>query len=136
MSIETWRTEFYPEEAVAVALRGNDIECIEHSIRKWSGVSPENLQKHNVYVRGFRIEARDEDASWSHLPMASETCALCHLADIRLNEEQGDECSQCPIVKATGAKCDSQWHHFETGEGEVPMQQLLQKTLEFLKELK
>ncbi len=130
MSIKSWKAKFYPEEAVAVALRGNDIECIEHSIRKWNGVSPENLQKHNVCIRGYRIEAKD--VSWPYLPMVSETCALCHLTDIRHNEEQDDdECSQCPIVKATGTKCDSQWQHFETGEGEVPMQQLLQKTLDF-----
>lgn len=52
MSVKTWRDEFMPINASAKMTRR---EAVLHSIRKWEGLSPKNLRKHEITVRGFKV---------------------------------------------------------------------------------
>ncbi len=49
MSLATWKAEFYPFTAEKCAAEFPE-EALDHSIRKWEGLSPENLKKHGVLL--------------------------------------------------------------------------------------
>lgn len=97
MSLESWKEEFYPEEAVEAAKRG-DSAAVEHSLRKWMGLSPANLEKHGMVA----------SKAWSHIVEQENyervfrthagTCALCEL-----HAPYG--CEDCPLTKARGVTC-------------------------------
>ena len=131
MSIETWKAEFYPESAYEVAKRKNEIACIEHSLKKWEGISHVNLKSHHVIVDGDMLT----DIGVWVLPLNSDSCALCCYDEIEC--ENGDEdCSNCPIKKVTGDNCYDEWEAFIENGDVKPMQKLLQHTLDHYKEEK
>lgn len=134
MSIESWKAEFYPETAIDVANRGNEIECIEHSIQKWNGLSEENLNAHEVQKNSSLLFDIDDNHQFE---LDATSCSLCEFTEIRYNDvdEEADFCNHCPIVKATGKECNVQWNQFVYKDNPKPMQELLQQTLEFYKSL-
>jgi hypothetical protein len=87
MSVESWKEEFYSEPANQVPAG----RAARHSLKKWQGALPENLEKHDVaYVnaRVFDLSRRDE------VIFGSGTCALC--------EAVRDECDKCVLAHARG----------------------------------
>jgi hypothetical protein len=81
MSLESWMEEFYPVEASSSAT--SDEDALAHSLKKWEGLTEENLKKHGVQRRAVCLE---DDAG--HLfGIDSETCALC----------QRRNCTTCPL---------------------------------------
>lgn len=105
MSLQTWIDEFYPQDARQVSLL-SDKDMLNHAIRKWSGLTQDNLEKHNVFKNG---DARIEDLSTTEdFYIAAETCALC---EAYLNDHDYDDdnkrCRQCPLSKyRDGFPCD------------------------------
>jgi hypothetical protein len=132
MTIETWKEEFYTEDA-NVAGDGSDMECLDHSIKKWNGVLPENLKKHQL-AKDYKCIS-DEDYG---LNIDGSTCALCQkYADKTTFEDEdynvydddmycySDKLNQaCPIVRVTGETCDE--IYFKSLEDPKLMLDLLQ----------
>jgi hypothetical protein len=94
MSVESWKEEFYSEPADQVPAG----RAARHSLKKWKGVLPENLKKHNVaYINGRVFDRYRDD----EVIFGSDTCALCQAFDV------GDEpCRNCTLTHARqGVSC-------------------------------
>lgn len=103
MSIETWKAEFYPIEAD----ESSEEEALDHSIRKWDGLLPENMAKHGVEFKEGRWHNVMSSKTYSHITdgeavfgFTSGTCALCHFWD---GNEQS--CYGCPLSAHLGRMC-------------------------------
>lgn len=120
MSLDTWMQEFYPVRAEHAK------DALEHSIQKWTGMLPENLEKHEVSVRhygpgGLRVTEKGGQGFFLR-----STCALCvqHLKESRY-------CDSCPLFKVRGMSCDandvedSPWGLFVRYKVAQPMLDLL-----------
>ena len=100
MSIETWKAEFYPVPADDESL-DTDVKRVEHSLRKWEGLTPENMAKHGASLDAFGgpvVVTSNNDGK--RLRIDSSTCALC--------EEHLDAptCPTCPLAIYLGDMCD------------------------------
>lgn len=51
MSLITWKAKFYPEPANA---RMSKRDALLHSLRKWEGLTKENLKKHDAEFQVMR----------------------------------------------------------------------------------
>lgn len=95
MSLETWLAEFYPTSAYDT----HEAEAIAHSLKKWEGTLPENLEKHDVFFDFDEIN----DGDGGHFEFDSHNCSLCyHYYD----HDHG--CEACPLFKHLGRACDDQ----------------------------
>jgi hypothetical protein len=105
MSIESWKQEFYPIEAIELVNDGaSDIELIRHSLRKWKdGTSQKALLKHNVKYSACAIEDLDPKDTYNrHFSFSGNTCTLCQ--KYILIEKV---CDNCPLRQYLGRPCDS-----------------------------
>lgn len=96
MSLATWKEEFYPIAAHKVAAE----DALAHSLRKWRGLTPENLARHGVSHDSGYLFDTDE-----HLWINDTTCALCYL---HLAPFEHHDCSaRCPLaILRDGQACD------------------------------
>lgn len=127
MTLKTWMEEFYQVGACTA-----DKEyAIEHSLRKWEGLRPENLAKHDCRVISFVVH----DQADSRFNIASDSCALC--VHYCLETDEGTDCESCPLSIARGGHaCDvaredeecSPWSAMIQGQYPEPMIVWLQKT--------
>lgn len=93
MSLETWKKEFYPVDAKNVS----EDEAIRHSLRKWRGLTKENLEKHDLEKIGKTIL---EKAIVDKFHVDGYTCSLC-------NFYVDDRCTDCPLYKLrSSTPCD------------------------------
>lgn len=106
MSIESWKAEFYPVDADTAAHVGaSQLELIRHSLRKWRGLQPDELQKHGVRACGNnrRIAADPSDLEKDSFRASGETCALCAYHHRR----SFSTCVPCPLsIARGGVPCD------------------------------
>jgi hypothetical protein len=105
MSLQTWIDEFYPKNAAEVSLL-SDEEMLNHALKKWSGLTRDNLEKHDVFKDGGRIA--DLLIVGKYFYISVETCALCeaYLNDHDYYDDNG-RCKQCPLSKyRDGFPCD------------------------------
>jgi len=98
-----------------------DEELILHSLKKWTGVLPENLKKHEVQYRNWKVSEKEN----IKLSFGDGTCSLCHRYYVRTCKKT------CPIIKTQGTNCHAIWAACHK-KGK-PMIELLEKTLEFIK---
>lgn len=132
MSLETWINEFYPQDAVEFRVDSslNDMDAIEHSIKKWEGLLQENLEKHCVVYRRNQNIVTDMESSGAHIFISSGSCALCVV--------HYSKCSACPLGISYGKPCDcgrnSPYRHFRATKDPEPMINELKKALKYLKE--
>lgn len=102
MSLATWKKEFYPVEADSPEAQASARAAIEHSLRKWRGLRPEALLKHEVRLEGpHHKEVVDAGRADERQGISSRSCALCVRFD-----DAGGNCDGCPIVKVSGMACD------------------------------
>lgn len=95
MSLETWKAEFYPISADEVVESNTTLTAIvQHSLTKWQGLLPDNLEKHKCYIVGTCVC----DGTGEELYIRSETCSLCALTE--------SDCSICPLAMILGESCD------------------------------
>lgn len=52
MSMRSWKKEYYPTPSKKVK---GEREAIEHSLQKWEGLTPENLEKHGVCLESNNV---------------------------------------------------------------------------------
>ena len=152
MDQHPWLEEFYPIAAkkLVESLHGEtdplirDQKMLEHSIRKWEGLSPENLKKHRVrMLRSGSVELDPkykENAKYLDeldengcapdvLGIDSDSCALCqaYLVPVVIGKPKfpgSDACHQCPLYRVRNeVRCDellfdaevqSPWHAFSS----------------------
>lgn len=98
MSAKTWFEEFYPVTAQSIAQSGDDRAIILHAVQKWTGLLPENLEKHKVFFSEGVLEDN------LRLNIDSSTCGLC----VKYIDDDDDcnPCSACPLNKMLGHPCD------------------------------
>lgn len=118
MSLESWKAEFYPVEASKV--KKDAMACIEHSIKKWEGLTKASIKKYGLSKGCQRIFHGHEN-----FPLDSTTCALCHMSQ---NRERYVDCRKCPISIARGSACNNEYAAFCDEDDVRPMLQLLRRT--------
>lgn len=95
MSLETWKEEFFPHDPVAVSKLDN-LAQLTLAVRKWTGLLPHNLAKHNGYQTRKDIYFPPSSA----LSIDSNTCSLCHAY---MDDE---DCEYCPLTELRyGVNC-------------------------------
>jgi hypothetical protein len=83
MSKQSWLKEFYP----IAAEKTSKATALNHCIRKWTGLLPENLKKHNLEQPPIEVSCY--------------TCALC------AHYESYDDCYNCPLQEVHDwCRCD------------------------------
>lgn len=98
MSVKSWKAEFYPSPPNEKATWR---ECLEHSIRKWTGLLPDNMAKHAVWAENAVIT----DVDSYRLGIDASSCALCQKG-IYLHLDEG-MCTDCPLYAYLGKRrCD------------------------------
>jgi uncharacterized protein YbdZ (MbtH family) len=116
MSIATWKKEFYGPMSKAVK---SEKAALEHSIKKWTGLLPANLKKHELKTKDLWIE----DNARRAFDIDSSTCALCELYI----------CSDCPLKKIRRSPCcgnkESPYSIWYDENNPRPMLNLLKKAL-------
>lgn len=70
MSLQTWKAEFYPVSAQSDVARADPVA---HSLRKWRGLTPENLARHGVWRVGSCAIGDDTVT----MAIDETTCSLC-----------------------------------------------------------
>lgn len=87
MSKQSWENEFYAIDASTLGKLAEDkpLALTDHSLKKWRGLRPDNLQKHGLVNPPIEINAF--------------TCALCYAYDY-------DGCLNCPLARHLGHPCD------------------------------
>lgn len=87
MTIESWKAEFYPTEAIDT----RPDETIQHTLCKWTGTRPENLAKHGLVKSGAHLKDENKDFTFE-----ASSCALCvHYS-----------CKTCPLTNHTDKNCN------------------------------
>ena len=129
VSINSWKREFYQgrlKDAAKTALG-----AAKHSLRKWRGLKPKNLAKHNLTNRAFGIVNIDTNATFD---ITAYTCALCLRARDAWSEL---DCNSCAYKLANGYDCgsnyDSGWHLWCDEQDPSKMIKELKKTIKFIK---
>lgn len=139
MPIDTWKLEFYPTPAsVARHLGANGVEgpfmrrpadAVRHCLRKWEGLTTENLCKHGLWAGGSSLYAVENVfADYPLFHLGGSSCALCQMS----SRSGSNPCNRCPITVSRGTPCDDEWEHFVICDDPQPMLDLLQSTLEYL----
>lgn len=129
MSLESWKAKFYPVLASGFA-RKTWLAAVEHSIKKWTGLSAASLKKHGLQKDDYRLSS----GSGVCFEVAGSSCALCHKAGLLLSGQS--DCSRCVLSKIrNGVPCDeeadheslSPYSHFTGNDDPKPMLSLLRK---------
>jgi hypothetical protein len=134
MSIKTWVKEFYPVEAFTFretkeSTSKEVLKAIKHSLKKWRGLTEENLKKHNCKYNTDICRVEDETGT-NQLLIDCDSCALCFYY---LNV-----CEDCILYKVRNRdSCDmkkdgedwSPYNAFAWEGNPKPMIALLQKAL-------
>lgn len=109
MSMKSWMEEFYPVEADEVS----EADALEHSHKKWTGLLPENLVKHDVTIVELHRHIILTDGA-EQLWIDSSTCALCKVHDLN--------CAQCPLQD-----CDPEFSAWISSYDPIPMITLIEQ---------
>lgn len=105
MGLTSWKKEFYPNTAEQVVKTGKIKTLIKHSLRKWEGLTEENVVKHGIRINGYGDIATNDGKSG--LLIDSSSCSLC----IKFYKEF--TCTGCPLYEHFGCKCDDEEMPFE-----------------------
>lgn len=124
MSLQTWKEEFYPTNARSTEALNAPIE---HSLRKWKGLTQENMDKHNVRIsdRGHWIEDGHET-----LDLDSDSCSLCQMAILSRLFMPENMCEHCEINKHLNEVCNIAYNEWCNTRDPTIMISLLTRTLD------
>jgi hypothetical protein len=104
MSLRSWKKEFYkPIQGVrdyrTHPKNWTDQQCFEHTLKKYSGLLPENLVKHSVSL--LRGDVSEGSSSGPIFEFDGNSCALCK----KFAPDQPG-CDKCPLFKS-GYGCNT-----------------------------
>jgi hypothetical protein len=125
MSYNSWTNEFYQISAAKIAETGTDQELVQNCLTKWTGLLPENLEKHNVYLSDGDVVGNASEPG--ALSINSESCALCKRFLYTTH------CTGCPIYLTQCRDCIPEYCKFEDHNNPRPMIRLLTRVLERVK---
>lgn len=128
MSINSWKKEFYKGRIKQAAK--DPLAATEHSLKKWKGLKDKHLTKHGLVHRYGDLRNPD---TGNEFGIDDSSCALCQ--HVKLDPAHYG-CAPCPIVKATGCKCDgdsSPYSAWLKNKDPQPMIQVLKATRKYLK---
>jgi hypothetical protein len=134
MSFENWKKEFYPKAASEFIIK-TDEECLRHSIQKWKGALPENVEKHEVT---YKEHAVFDVLNGQELHYNGMSCALCKkYSDLAPDEDDCDCYSYesdeyCPVVRVKGYTCNDTY--MDTLNDPTDMINLLKDILEVIED--
>ncbi len=135
MSLQTWIDEFYP--VAAETLPKDDKVLLEHALKKWRGLTPENLTKHDLVNMSGTL--REQGRTLYGFKITSDTCSLCYwycFSDVVGGREDG--CHSCPLFKTRRNTCDSgygadsPYGAFTYSDNPKPMIELIEQALKDL----
>jgi len=95
---EAWLKKYYPVEAETLA-NASDIECVQHSLNKWRGLTKDVLEKYGLVSDESLIEG--DNFSFY---IDDDSCALCVKYLV-----QEVMCTGCPLSKQLGKPCDANY---------------------------
>jgi hypothetical protein len=133
VSLRTWIAEFAPDVANLAMLveKQTWIEATKWSIRKWTGLLPKNLKKHDVIARHTQ---RIVDGNVWTFEVTGETCPLC--LKCKDSSSGAVHCERCPLYRFLGRQCDmpgnSPYDRWQETGAVTPMINSLTGTLEML----
>ena len=116
MSLRSWKREFYPVPAERVAKD----RSVAHSLKKWIGLLPRNIRRHNLRLKlGLDNTVPKLIGKDGSMNIGGDTCSLCEHY-----QEFGDKlCVECPLAQARGGhrcdKCIPRERHSPYGEFSV-----------------
>lgn len=100
MSFSSWKREFYPKKSDTVK---SEKEAIKHSLRKWQGLTKQNLKKHKITLSAGipslyppYIETKTDSFFIDYT-----SCSLCYWSFDHLTKD----CDECPLGKIIGDSC-------------------------------
>lgn len=125
MSLQTWKEEFYPTEADSPEAQASPIE---HSLRKWKGLTKENLDKHGLKKAVNTNYVHDSNVG---ININGDSCSLCVNCTKKKDIDwEFLDCQSCPITKYNdGVDCIAQYDHWFDEADPNPMIALLDHTL-------
>lgn len=109
-SLDTWKKEFYPVEAKDVS----EEDAGAHAALKWSGLTKENLDKHNLTILCGRVYCKE----YGYFNIGSDSCVWCSIARL---PDGNVSCTSCPAVRAGSLPCDSAWSKWGIYETPIAM---------------
>jgi len=122
---EDWIDKYYPVGAETLA-DASDIECTQHSLNKWRGLTKDVLEKYDLVSSVSLIEGDNY-----RFYIDGDSCALC-----QKYIEKTSSCRNCPLYKQIGSSCDSgydsPYKNFTKKGNPLPMIEALEKTLSAL----
>lgn len=137
MSLISWKEEFFHRKLDNIQT-WSEIEIIDHSILKWEGLRQENLNRHKVrldkYLFHNVVDSRPQVCP-AHVPINSDSCALCERWYGNTNEDYRNNCHSCPLYQL-GYGCeerDSPWRQFDVRDSN-PDPELMIRALKETKE--
>lgn len=105
MSLETWKAEFYAMPAHDPHAIADDLAAVYHSLQKWRGLLPENLQRHGLVRRAFVLW---DDEGRERFSVDANSCALCQRRQDY--DTSAIDCGRgggCPLLNVRdGLQCD------------------------------
>lgn len=127
MSLQSWKDEFYPKEPTK---RMTKIAALRHSIQKWTGLLPKNLEKHGVSLNGTWLNVNLEGG----MLIDASSCALCVKFLSRKYNAELKGCAACPLAQFLGNECDKlgkdrPYNRFVLEHDPKPMLRALKATL-------
>lgn len=136
MSLNSWKREFYKGRIKQAAK--DPLTAVEHSLQKWKGLKDKHLANHGLVQFCSALHNPDTGKEFC---IDNSSCALCRFVELANTTGLADDsgrytCDPCPIVKATGSKCDgvgspySAWLKYKDPQ---PMIQVLKATRNHLK---
>ena len=136
MSLKTWIEEFYPTSARS-AENAAPLELVRHSLKKWRGLTEDNMKRHDV--EKYTAAALIFDSENKEMRIGSENCALCTNSFIQVKGDESAEdghCEYCHLYKENGRRCsesdiandwDSEWDTWVNRGDPLPMITLLEQ---------
>lgn len=111
MSITSWKKEFCPPIS-----KTTPETALDHSIKKWKGLSKKNITKHKLnLINGTLFYGKRK------LEITEENCALCH----HFKMDSSPMCGRCPIYKNLATTCILDFEEFRDYGNSKPLLQLL-----------
>lgn len=113
MSLESWKKEFYPEEArdTFKTARESKIDVVEFDLvlvdsclKKWKGLTKENLEKHECEILEGAVVSIGN--ALPKLRIDADSCSLC-AAYFGTYPRTSKSCERCPLALVRGeVSCD------------------------------
>ena len=134
LGLAGWKKEFYTVEARDKEATKSRLAAVKHSLRKWRGLTEENLSKY-VIARDGSVIYDGTLGTFDQLVIDGTSCALC------IKYAHG-VCEKCPLYKVRGnVACDecmenegtSPYRSFNSAGDPHPMIGWLEDALDYCK---